>query len=39
MQQVTNLLDWKPVRSPKQIVHDITEWIRANEISLARILV
>jgi CDP-paratose 2-epimerase len=37
--QVTNLLDWMPLQRPKQIVHDITEWIRANEISLARILV
>ena len=37
--QITTLLDWTPLRSPKQIVNDITEWIRANEISLARILV
>jgi CDP-paratose 2-epimerase len=37
--QVTTLLDWKPLRPPKQIVSEITEWIRANEISLARILV
>ena len=37
--QVTTLLDWMPQRRPKQIVSDITEWIRANENSLARILV
>ena len=37
--QVTALLDWKPLRRPKQLVHDITEWVRANESSLARILV
>jgi CDP-paratose 2-epimerase len=37
--QVTALLDWRPLRPPKQIVNDITEWIRANESSLAQILV
>jgi CDP-paratose 2-epimerase len=37
--QVTGLLDWMPLRSPKRIVNDITEWIRANESSLAHILV
>jgi CDP-paratose 2-epimerase len=37
--QVTTLLDWMPRRSPKEIVNDITSWIRANEISLAPILV
>jgi CDP-paratose 2-epimerase len=35
--QVTTLLDWMPLRPPKQIVSEITEWIRADEISLARI--
>ena len=37
--QVTALLDWIPVRSPKQIVTDIAEWIRLNERDLTRILV
>jgi len=37
--QVTTRLNWSPLRSPKQIVNDITEWIRANESSLASILV
>jgi CDP-paratose 2-epimerase len=37
--QVTTLLDWMPRRPPKQIVNDIIEWIHANEINLARILV
>jgi CDP-paratose 2-epimerase len=37
--QVTTLLDWTPLRPPKQIVADITKWIRANESNLARILV
>jgi len=37
--QVTTLLNWMPLRSPKQIVNDITQWIRANEASLERILV
>jgi CDP-paratose 2-epimerase len=36
--QVTGLLDWAPLRSPKQIVNEITEWVRTNERSLARIL-
>jgi len=38
-EQVTALLDWRPLRRPTQVVEDITEWIRANESSLARILV
>jgi CDP-paratose 2-epimerase len=37
--QVTTHLNWAPLRSPKQIVHDITDWIRANESSLAPILI
>jgi CDP-paratose 2-epimerase len=37
--QVTTLLNWTPLRPPRQIVNDITQWIRANEASLARILV
>jgi CDP-paratose 2-epimerase len=37
--QVTTRLNWRPLRSPKQIVNDITEWIRANEGSLAAIVV
>jgi CDP-paratose 2-epimerase len=37
--QVTTLLNWTPLRSPKQIVNDITQWIRVNEASLAHILV
>jgi CDP-paratose 2-epimerase len=37
--EVTTHLNWTPTRSPKQIVYDITEWIRANESSLAPILV
>jgi CDP-paratose 2-epimerase len=37
--QVTTLLNWMPLRSPKQIVNDITQWIRADEGSLARLLV
>jgi CDP-paratose 2-epimerase len=37
--KVTTLLNWMPLRSPKRIVNDITQWIRANEGSLARILV
>jgi CDP-paratose 2-epimerase len=37
--QVTALLDWVPLRRPKQIVNDIAEWVRNNEASLACILV
>jgi CDP-paratose 2-epimerase len=37
--QVTTLLNWMPLRSPRQIVNDITQWIHANEGSLAHILV
>jgi CDP-paratose 2-epimerase len=37
--QVSALLDWMPLRSPKQIVSDTTEWIRTNESSLAHIIV
>jgi CDP-paratose 2-epimerase len=37
--QVTKLLNWSPRRAPKQIVNEIADWIRADEISLARILV
>lgn len=37
--RVTTLLNWMPRRSPKQIMYDIIEWIRGDEISLARILV
>jgi CDP-paratose 2-epimerase len=37
--QVTRVLDWAPLRSPKQIVSDITQWIRTDEAGLARILV
>src|SRR5262249_8381658 len=37
--QVTAVFGWMPSRRPKQIVDDITKWIRANESSLARILV
>jgi CDP-paratose 2-epimerase len=36
--QITTLLNWTPKRSPKQIVDDITQWIHANEGSLASIL-
>jgi CDP-paratose 2-epimerase len=36
--QATKLLDWVPRLSPKQIVNEITEWVRADEITLGRIL-
>jgi CDP-paratose 2-epimerase len=37
--RVTALLNWMPLRRPNQIVNDISGWIRANESSLAHILV
>ena len=36
--KVTSVFDWTPLRSPKEIASDITEWIRANENDLSRIL-
>lgn len=37
--KVTKLLGWSPRRRPKTIVEDITNWVRANEESLAGLIV
>jgi CDP-paratose 2-epimerase len=36
--KVTALLGWQPRRGPTQIVQDIAHWVRANEASLAKVI-
>ena len=38
-QQVTDLLGWTPKRTPKQIVSEVHQWLRANEQALAKFIV
>ena len=37
--KVTAVLGWEPQRGPAQIVNDIANWVRANEASLAQVIV
>ena len=37
--KVTHRLGWQPSRGPKDIVTDITQWVRANEASLEGLIV
>ena len=37
--RVTNLLDWMPTRSPRNIATDIACWIRKNEQFLSKVIV
>jgi CDP-paratose 2-epimerase len=37
--KVTSLLGWAPKRSPRKIVEDIAEWVRANESVLSNVIV
>ncbi len=36
---ITNLLGWKPVHNPRQIVTDVLKWIRVNEDVLSKVIV
>lgn len=37
--QVTSILGWVPQRRPKDIIEDVAQWVRANEDSLASVIV
>jgi CDP-paratose 2-epimerase len=37
--KINELLGWSPQRRPKQIVEDISAWVRANEASLGSLIV
>jgi CDP-paratose 2-epimerase len=36
--RISGLIGWSPQRPPKQIVGDITAWVRANESSLSGLI-
>lgn len=36
--RVTAEMGWEPRRRPRQIVEDIARWVRANEVSLSRVV-
>lgn len=37
--RVTAAMGWEPRRRPREIVEDIARWVRANEVSLSRVVV
>jgi CDP-paratose 2-epimerase len=37
-QRVSDLLGWSPSRSPRDIVADVQQWIRANEQTLSTLI-
>lgn len=36
--KVSGLLNWQPLRRPRQIAEDIAAWVRANESALSRVI-